>query len=172
MANHACLLHWEEATLLSKDSKQAYPLFWRNTLFLTFNVVHSSTSLKRSLGKLYSQCLSSKTWRHTRDTRRIVSHSYSIMLVNVTKCSLWFCIYYAGICLLDCLLGQGWCEVYNLTYKLKFKERLKEVYLLSIVATIFYYLLSCFISFLKKQLYVLLLPQGMRVEFSDTYITE
>lgn len=69
-------------------------------------------------------------------------------------------------------LGQGWCEVYNLTYKLKFKERLKEVYLLSIVATIFYYLLSCFISFLKKQLYVLLLPQGMRVEFSDTYITE
>lgn len=124
MANHACLLHWEEATLLSKDSKQAYPLFWRNTLFLTFNVVHSSTSLKRSLGKLYSQCLSSKTWRHTRDTRRIVSHSYSIMLVNVTKCSLWFCIYYAGICLLDCFRsGVMWSLQFDLQTKIQRKVK-------------------------------------------------
>ena len=131
MASHACLLLWEEATLLSKDSKQAQPLFWRNILFLTFNVVHSSTSLKRSLGKLYSQCLSSKTWRHTRDTRRIVSHSYSIMLVNVTKWSLWFCIYYAGICLLDCFrTGVMWSLQFDIQTKIqrKFKRSLSTVH--------------------------------------------
>lgn len=102
----------EEQHTTFKDSANL-PLALEKYFISNFQCCTLFNIFERSLGKLYSQCLSSKTWRHARDTPALSPNSYSIMLVNVASVSLLFCIYCAGICLLDCFRsGVMWLQLH------------------------------------------------------------